>query len=333
MSLSFIDWKIIPNLRWILGTTLCILCVSCSNYSVLVTAIKRHFPYIYVFFGAALWGIIGIFVHALSRAGFTSFQIVTLRVVSASVMLILFVAFKNAKLLKIELKDSMSFMGTGIFSMVFFNWCYFTAIEEVSLSVAVILLYTGPAFVVILSRIFLGEPMTSRKIGALVLTLMGCILVIKVFPVSADRISAYGIWVGLGSGFGYALYSIFGKYALRKYHPLTVITYTFVFASAVLVPTSGITLQPQQFLSKEIWYHIGGLGFFPTALAYFLYTSGLAMIESSRASITATIEPVVATLLGVVMFDDVLTFYQVIGILLILVAVIFVQSKSKEIIK
>ncbi len=290
---------------------------------------NNRLAYIYVFLGAALWGIIGIFVDNLSQQGFSAFQIVTLRVVGASVMLVLFVAIKSPQLLKIDLKDSMSFIGTGIFSTVFFSWAYFTAIEEISLSIAVILLYTGPAFVVVLSRIFFGEPMTSRKIGALLLTLFGCILVIKVFPINADRISWYGILVGLGSGFGYALYSIFGKHALKKYHPLTVITYTFVFASIVMLPTSGLTISPQQLQSQTVWLNILGLGFFPSALAYFLYTMGLSMVESGRASIAATVEPLVATLLGVWFFNEVLSIFQIIGMLFILSAVVLVQIKRR----
>jgi drug/metabolite transporter (DMT)-like permease len=281
-----------------------------------------------VFLGAALWGIIGLFIEELFQAGFSSLQIVTLRVVSASVMLLVFVAITNTELLKINLRDTMSFVGTGIFSTVFFSWAYFTAIEEVSLSIAVILLYTGPAFVVILSRIFFGEPITSRKIGALALTLLGCVLVIKVFPVTADRISWYGIIVGLGSGFGYALYSIFGKHALKKYHPLTVIVYTFVFASIVMLPVSGITISMTDLQSSHVWITILGLGFLPTALAYYLYTMGLSMIESGRASIAATIEPLVATLLGVFVFSEVLTVFQVVGMLLVLAAVVLIQFKN-----
>lgn len=248
-------------------------------------------------------------------------------------MLVCYLAFTNAALLKINLKDAMSFVGTGIFSIVFFNWAYFTAIEEVSLSVAVILLYTGPAFVVILSRIFFNEPMTFRKVGALLLTLLGCMLVIKLIPAGVNHLSWYGILVGLGSGFGYALYSIFGKHALKKYHPLTVITYTFVFASLVMLPLSGITIEAEQLASRYVWMQILGLGFFPTALAYYLYTSGLSMIESGRASIAATLEPVVATMLGVFIFDEVLTIYQIIGVLLVLFAVILVQIKRKATVK
>lgn len=292
---------------------------------------SNRLAYIYVLLGASLWGIIGLFVDELSRAGFTSLQIVTLRVVTAAVMLTLFLAVKDPSLLKIDFKDSFSFVGTGIFSIVFFTWCYFTAIEEVSLSIAVILLYTGPAFVTVLSWIIFGEPMTGRKVGALVLTLLGCALVIRVIPLGDQQISLYGFLVGLGSGFGYALYSIFGKHALKKYQSLTVITYTFIFASAVMLPVSGFGIEMSQLSSMHVWWQILGIGFLPTALAYMLYTTGLSMVESSRASITATVEPVVATLLGVFVFNEILTIYQLIGIVLVLVAVVLIQLKKQEV--
>lgn len=320
------------NEFWKLRETLCILSACNLHLNISwkkLTAFKNRLAYIYVFLGAALWGIIGVFIDGLSQVGFSALQIVTLRVVSASVMLVGYLAFKNPQLLKIDLKDAMSFIGTGIFSVVFFNWAYFTAIEEVSLSVAVILLYTGPAFVVILSRIFFKEPMTTRKVGALLLTLVGCMLVIKLIPTGVEHISWYGILVGLGSGFGYALYSIFGKHALKKYKSLTVITYTFVFASIVMLPTSGITIEAEQLGSPNVWLQILGMGFFPTALAYYLYTSGLSMIESGRASIAATVEPVVATLLGVWFFNEVLTIFQIFGMLFVLSAVVLVQFKGR----
>lgn len=291
--------------------------------------LKKRIAYLYVLGGASLWGIIGLFIDVLSSAGFTALQIVTLRVVSASIMLVAYLLATNPSALKIDVKDSFSFIGTGILSIVFFNWCYFTAIEEVSLSVAVILLYTGPAFVVLLSRIFFGEELTGFKITALFITLIGCVLVIELFPLSINRLSLFGILVGLGSGFGYALYSIFGKHALKKYSTLTVITYTFVFASAALVPVSALSLDVSRFADMYIWLNILGLGFFPTALAYLLYTKGLSMVETGKASITATVEPVVATLVGVFVFRERLTAYQLAGMVLIILAVVLIQWKRK----
>lgn len=271
-----------------------------------------------------------MFVYYLSETGFSSLQIVTLRVVTAAVILVFYLAATNPKLLKIRFEDSYIFAGTGILSIVFFNWCYFTAIEEVSLSIAVMLLYTGPAFVVLLSRIFFNELLNPQKVIALILTITGCMLVIQLFPLAQKSISLYGILAGLGSGFGYALYSIFGKVALRKYSSLTIITYTFVFASAVLLPVSGITIDSALLSSGSIWLSILGLGFLPTVIAYLLYTKGLSMVETGKASITATMEPVVASLIGIYFFGEVLTAFQLVGILFIIAAVVLIQLRRKE---
>jgi drug/metabolite transporter (DMT)-like permease len=130
--------------------------------------------------------------------------------------------FKNRKALKIKASDSKYFIGTGIFSIVLFNWCLFHAIQETSISIASILLYTAPAFVTIFSRIFFKESLTPRKVLALVTTFIGCSFVIGILPNTNGSISLYGFILGLGSGLFYALYSIFGKFALEKYDSLTV---------------------------------------------------------------------------------------------------------------
>lgn len=296
----------------------------------MATQIKHILPFIFVGLAATLWGGIGIFIDALDKFGFTSLQIVGLRVVSATFMLLLYILLQRPSLLNIALKDIRYFIGTGVLSIAFFNWCYFTAIKEISLSLAVILLYTGPAFVVILSRLFFGERITKSKLAALVLTFLGCILVVKLFPLQVDTLSLNGILIGLGAGFGYALYSIFGKKALAKYSPVTILFYTFLTASMAVLPLS--VLHNPSTLTKVMESHVFlwvvGLGFFPTVLAYLLYTLGLSKIEAGKASITALIEPVAATLLGVSLFNEVLSFWQVIGIFLVLSSVLLIQLRQ-----
>ncbi|MDX1617995.1 MAG: DMT family transporter, partial [Balneolaceae bacterium] len=189
----------------------------------MIARLDNALPYLMVAAGAVLWGGIGFFIDGLSRAGFSALQIVALRVVTATAMLFIYLLVRKPRLLRIRIKDSLYFFGTGVLSISFFNWCYFTAIREVSLSVAVMLLYTGPAFVVLLSRLVFGERFTKQKMGALLMTVAGCALVVKLIPLSMEAISWYGILIGLGSGFGYALYSIFGKTALNHYPTLTIL--------------------------------------------------------------------------------------------------------------
>lgn len=278
--------------------------------------------------GAALWGIIGIFVFELALLGFTSLEIVAVRVLTASLMLFIYIRIRYPGLLTVRIRDLHYFVGTGIVSICFFNWSYFTAIKETNLSIAVILLYTGPAFVVIISRYMFREKLTGRKILALIFTLIGAILVMELIPYTSGNISWYGFIVGIGSGLGYALYTIFSKFALTKYRPLTIILYTFIFASLFMVPFSGLmTGDSLQLMTQgNVLMLAAGLGFFPTALAYLLYTEGLSRIEAGKASITTMFEPVTAAFVGVLFYGDALSRFQAIGIFLVLLSVLIIQK-------
>ena len=284
--------------------------------------------YFFVIAAATLWGTIGIFGKKLNAFGFAPSEIVFIRAIGASIILILFLSIKDAKLLKINPRDSLYFVGTGILSFVFFNWCYFIAINKTSLSVAAILLYTAPSIVTIFSTILFKEKMTSKKIMSLMLTFVGCVFVTAFMPGYGPKITATGILAGLGSGLGYALYSIFGRYALKKYNSLTVTVYTFIFASIGLIPITDFKEMISLFSNGDVIYYAIALGLFGTALPFLLYTKGLSYLETSKASIIATLEPIVATILGIVLYNEPITLFKIVGIIIVIFAVSILREKE-----
>ena len=282
-------------------------------------------PIILIAISAFMWGIIAIFVRKLTSLGFTPMEIVTIRVVTAVLLLGMIGLLKYPGQMKIQLRDSKYFIGTGIFSIVLFNWCYFTSINQLSLSFAVILLYTAPAFVVVLSYLFLKESMDSMKIISVIGTLIGCILIAGINLMETPSMNLVGIITGLGAGVGYALYTIFGKFALVKYRPFTVTFYTFLVASITLLLFTDLSEKGSILISREVILYGIGLGLFPTVLAYLFYTKGLENMESSKASIIATVEPVAATLLSVFLFKEDFGVLQFIGTAIILLSVILIN--------
>lgn len=290
---------------------------------------KNYLPYFFIACGASLWGLIALFVRGLSSFGFTAMEIVTIRVTAATILLLVigFIRFRSQ--MRISIKDLPMFFGTGILSIVFFNWCYFTAINYLPISLAVILLYTSPAFVAVLSFFFLKESLSVKKIIAVIGTISGCALISGLTGDSRQTISVLALLIGLGSGLGYALYSIFGKFALRKYPPFTVTLYTFVVAAIVLLPVVRLWEKSELLLNVNVLLYGGGLGLIPTVLAYFLYTWGLERTESSKAAVIATVEPIVATVLGVIFYNEKLTGLQIAGSLLILTSVIVVNLPTE----
>ena len=291
---------------------------------------KKPAPF-FVLLAGILWGTMGIYVRRLNALGFTTIEIVAVRSVVTAVLLLCILFFYNKEMLKIRLKDIWWFAGTGILSIVFFNYCYFKAITMTSLSVAAVLLYTAPAIVMVLSAFLFREKITIVKMISLAATFAGCVFVTGLAG-GAKSLNVAGILAGLGAGFGYALYSIFSRYAIeRGYHSLTISFYTFVFASVGVLPLADINIIYDACVKD---FSIAGFylvfALISTVVPYILYTLGLTGLENSKASIIASIEPVTATVLGLVLFHEKMTIHNVIGILLVLGAIVICNLNSRE---
>ncbi|QED48380.1 DMT family transporter [Cytobacillus dafuensis] len=291
---------------------------------------KKLLPYLMIAAGASLWGIIAFFVKGLADYGFTSMEIVAIRVIYAAIFLLFIgIIHYRKQMILYRFTDIRFFIGTGIFSVVFFNFCYFTTISQMNISIAVILLYTAPAFVTILSFIFLKESLNMNKLIAVIGTIIGCILIAGV-SAGDSNLTFIGVITGLGSGLGYALYTIFSKFALKKYQPFTITLYTFIVAAIFLLPITQLWQKVDLLLNSNVLLYSIGLGFIPTVLAYFIYTWGLQKTEGSKAAVIATVEPVVATLLGVMLYGEKLGLIQIAGAILILCSVIIVNVSFQK---
>lgn len=275
-----------------------------------------------------LWGCISLFLKTLTAAGLTSLQVMLVRAILSAIMLLVFLLIKDRSLLKIKLRDLWMFVGTGVISLTFFSLCYFKTILEIGTSVAVILLYTSPIFVLILSMVLFKEKINFVKVLALVMTFTGCILVAGVLGGGESAITAKGFGIGLCAGFGYALYSIFSRFALKKYNSLTVTFYTFVFSGISLLPfiTKGTEINGVMNVvtkgTEIIVICALGISLFCTVLPYILYTYGLSGLDNGKAAILVTVEPLVGTLVGFFVWKEEVSVVKVVGILLIFAAVI-----------
>ncbi|WP_444684086.1 DMT family transporter [Alkalicoccus luteus] len=285
--------------------------------------------YLLVMAGAALWGTTGLFVNELNAAGFTPWEVVGIRLSFSAALLLAFLSVYDRRLLYVKLKDLPFFVGTGIVSIAFFNYFFFSVIEGASISLAVVLLYTGPVFVALISRLTFKEPFTARKSAALVLMLLGCVFTVGLLPAGSLSTSGTMIVFGVLSGFFYALYSIFGKYVSGRYHAMTITTYSMVFGSLFLLPTSRLWEKAELFTGGVILSGLG-LALFATVAAYILYTAGLRWIESGRAAILSTVEPVVAIIIGLLVYGEVITVWQGAGMALVIGSVLLTVKRQKR---
>ncbi|SES93327.1 Threonine/homoserine efflux transporter RhtA [Oceanobacillus limi] len=293
---------------------------------------KQSIAYFVTILGASFWGLTGLFVESLYHFGFTPWEVVAIRLTSATIILIPIISIFSPKHLKVKIKHLPHFFGLGVGSIVLFNWLYFTVMEQTSMSIAVVLLYTSPIFVSILSKLFFNEVITGKKVMALIMTLIGCSFVIKLFPIGDATVSLSSILLGLLSAFFCGLYSIIGKSVSKYYNFLTITTYTLLTGSLFIFPTSRLWEKAAILQQVDVWLNVAGVAIISTILAYILYTFGLSYIESSKAAILGSVEPIIAILIGVILFGDSLTPWQIAGIVMVISsAFITVYHKKRKI--
>ncbi len=278
-----------------------------------------------------LWGFMGLFRRYMGEAGFSSSNIIVLRCGIAALCFGVTLLFTGREQFRIKLRDIWCFLGSGIVSLLFFTFCYFQAMNYMSLSAAAILLYTAPAIVTLFSAALFRERLTATKLAAVVLAFFGCALVSGLG--SGDMaLSTLGILYGLGAGFGYAMYSIFARYALeRGYSSNTINFYSCLLASigaALIWGVDGVfetAAASAQGLGLAL-----GTGVLTCFLPYLLYTYGLTGMETGRASIMASVEPVVATIVGAAVFRERMSALSYAGVVLVLSAVVLLNVRTRR---
>lgn len=276
-----------------------------------------------VFLAGICWGVISVFIKGLTSFDYDSFDIMCFRSWASVVLMFIFFLMRDRSLLKIKLRDIWMFIGTGIFSLTFFSYCYFTSIVRSGAAVAVVLLYTSPIFVMLMSAVVFKEKITLKKIVALILTFIGCVLVAGLIG-TGSRLSMGALLLGLGAGFGYALYSIFAGFAVKKYSSLTVTFYTFLF-SGITLPIFRNPVALIGSVSLQVIPWIVGTSIICTVLPYLCYTWGLGKMEAGKAAVLVTVEPLVGAIIGILIYHEDANLFKLLGIVLIFSAVILLS--------
>lgn len=272
----------------------------------------------------------GLFTRTLTALGYSTFQLVFSRALLTSFCLIVYFLVFDRDKLKIKLKDFWIFLSASLVSVILFNFCYMNAINSGSISIAATLLYTSPIFVTIISAFLFKEKITPLKTAALIMAFTGCVLVSGMID-SGNVLSPKALAFGIASGFTYGMYSIFTKIGIKKYSPLTFTAYTFLISAII----SGLICTPSEMVHTTVQKPSNLITLILFALAtnvipYICFTSGLKYTDAGKANITATIEPVVATLFGIFVFHEKLTAVSALGIFLVLFSAVILNVPHRK---
>lgn len=291
--------------------------------------LKKYAPLLIIVAGAC-WGALGIFVRTLNGYGVASMEIVESRSIVAAAVFGLGIFCYDRSLFRIKLAHIWCFLGTGVVGITLFNFCYFQTIKAASLSVAAVLLYTAPIFVMLFSAVLFREKITKRKVLCLLMAFVGCMLVSGIFSDEA-ALNGKGILVGLCAGLGYAMYTVFARYSLNYgYHPLTIQFYTFLLSLL-----SGAFLTDFDKVGDAVWDNglpvIGAIlciSIVSTVIPNIFYTYGMKYVDNGKTSVMASIEPVMAIIFGMAIFHEFPTPSAAVGMLFSVTAIILINTEK-----
>jgi len=276
------------------------------------------------------WGVISIFINYLSAAGLGEMQISFLRQFFAVLVFALIILARDRSKFRMPLKDLGLIVLVGFINGVLFNFLYFYTIIHSRASIAVVLLYTSPVFVIILARLFFGEKITRNKAIALVLTVVGCVFVTGVLGEGYMPPPA-AILTGVLTGLAYALNNILTSAAVKKNDPLTVTMYTLLFSFLFLIPFSKPGSLAALCRANPMILPVAFLMCLVTAvLAQYFFSVGLGLIESGKAAIYGATEPIVGSLVGILIFHEESNLMKIAGIIMVIAAIVLTGKSDSE---
>lgn len=283
---------------------------------------------IYALCAGISWGVsLGIFGRTMTSFGFSAMQVSAVRTTISAITFIILALATDRRAFRLEVKDAWIFLCSGFISVTLFCWCYFTSTKLCSLAVGGVLQYTAPIWVVIFSAVIFKEPITRAKAAAMAIAVCGCVLVSGITE-GVGTVSAFGLMAGILSGITYASYTIFTRFAVPKYPTMTINLYTFIVASVSSLLLAGPVDTVSRVCTPQVLPAAVIGGILCAAVPYYFYNKSLETLENGKASILATIEPVIAVMVSVFYYKEPLSLEALVGIVMILAAVVILALQK-----
>jgi len=283
--------------------------------------------YAYVVLAAALWASSGSAAKFLFLNGLSPLHLVQLRASIAASLLFLWFFTGKRHLLKIERKDLSYFVLLGM-ALAAMQFTYLYAISKINVAAAILLQYQAPVLIAGYALIFSRKRISSFTLAAIPVAIIGCYLMVGAYNLDILQLNGQGIISGLASAFAFALYSVKSEYGMRSYSPWTVVFYALLFAAVIWnvmePPLSAFTIA----CGPVTWWWIFFIGVFGTIIPFGLYNEGVNLILSTRASITATLEPVMAAAISFLFLGEVMKPLQITGAGLVIASIMMLQMRK-----
>ncbi len=226
---------------------------------------------------------------------------------------------------RIERKDWPAMIWLGFLGIPANQFLYLYGLQSSTAANGALLYATTPVVVLLLSRILLAEPITSKKSAGILIAFMGVAIVI--FERGIDFSTGYtsGNLMILLAVIAWGLFTIQGKKMVMKYGAVQTTAVAMTMGMMLFLPLGLFAAFPLPHLGGADWIGVLYLGLGTSVFGYMLWYYALGKIEAGKAAVFANGQPIVATLLALVFLQYSITLSFIVGGTLTLAGVILTQ--------
>ena len=279
-----------------------------------------------VVLATACWSTSGLFISLIvTGSGISPWGLAFWRDLGTfTCLLVGMLLLGSRERLRVKRRDLPWLAAMGIISIGMFHVLWNMAVLINGVSVATVIQANAPIFVAIMAWLLWREPLTRRKIMAIVLAFIGTVLIARLDGLGATQISLFGLLIALAAAFAYGGLSLFGKKLIGHYSSWTILLYAFGFGALILLPFQIRAPIPWPLGAQVLgWY--AGLILLSTISGFGLYTAGLRHLQASVAAIVATTEVAFAAVVSYIALGERLDGWQILGAILVVGGVVLLS--------
>lgn len=279
----------------------------------------------------ALWALSGIMCQIL----FDDYQVspewlASVRLFSAGVLLIVISLFqRNVPRKKFSMKDLFSLVLFSVIGMLGVQYTYFKAIQYSGAAIATILQFTGPIFIFIYLVLNKEKQIKFIEVLLMAATFIGVFLIVAEGNLQTLNVSTMGFVMGIASAITLAFYTLQPRELLVKYSEMRIAGLGMLIGGIAFQPIHPIW-QPEFQMDSFSLGLVISIILFGTALPFLFQLSSLRFIEASLASVLTVVEPILATILSVLLFKSRFVGIQVLGFVVVIGSVILLTRFSNK---
>lgn len=279
---------------------------------------------------ASLWALGAVVAADLFEAGITPFELTEARAVVAALGLAALIA-RGTRSASGPAMPRSSLIAFGL-SIALVTACYYVAIDRLAVAVAIVIQYTAPVLVVTYMALIARKSPSPRVVASLIGAFVGVALVSGFVTSGLGEVDGVGLLAAAGSSVFFASYTILSQQAERAYGPLGAMLRAFLVSAAFWIGVQVFNGWPEKLFAPEHLPQVLFVGIAGTLIPFGLFVWGIGRVRAERASIAATLEPVLAAIAAWVWLDQPLGAVQVVGGILVVGAVLSLQMAARDVI-